>query len=208
MFGRFFPKPIDFLDLFEKAADNVLEGARLFHALVSDFRDVELKTRKIKSVETQGDRITHDAIDRLNKTFITPIDREDIHALVSRLDDVLDLIDAAAQRLVLYRIQSPTPELVALSEQLIRPVETIKRALLHLDKSKNGQKVLADCQEIDRLEAEADELHRLAISTLFDKEKDPIQILKWKEIYEDLEDATDRCQDVANIIEGVVIKNS
>jgi predicted phosphate transport protein (TIGR00153 family) len=208
MFGRFFPKPIDFLDLFEKAADNVLEGARLFHALVSDFRDVELKTRKIKSVETQGDRITHDAIDRLNKTFITPIDREDIHALVSRLDDILDLIDAAAQRLVLYRIQSPTPELVALSEQLIRPVETIKRALLHLDKSKNGQKVLADCQEIDRLEAEADELHRLAISTLFDKEKDPIQILKWKEIYEDLEDATDRCQDVANIIEGVVIKNS
>jgi uncharacterized protein len=208
MFGRFFPKPIDFLDLFEKAADNVLEGARLFHELVADFRDVELKTRKIKSVETQGDRITHDAIDRLNKTFITPIDREDIHALVSRLDDVLDLIDAAAQRLVLYRIQSPTPELVAISEQLIRPVETIKRALLHLDKSKNGQKVLADCEEIDRLEAEADELHRLAISTLFDKEKDPIQILKWKEIYEDLEEATDRCQDVANIIEGVVIKNS
>ena len=208
MLERFFPKPVNFLDLFEAAADNVLEGARLFHALVADFRDVELKTRKIKSVETEGDRITKDAIDRLNKTFITPIDREDIHALVSKLDDILDLIDAAAHRLVLYRIEAPTPELVAISEQLIRPIETIKRALLHMDRMKKPRAILADCEEINRLENEADELHRLAISTLFDKEKDPIRIMKWKEIYENLEEATDRCEDVANIIEGVVIKNS
>jgi predicted phosphate transport protein (TIGR00153 family) len=208
MLGRFFPKPVAFLDLFEAAADNVLDGARLFHALVSDFRDVELKTTKIKSLESQGDRITHEAIDRLNKTFITPIDREDIHELITKLDDILDLIDAAAHRLVLYRIEAPTAELVAISEQLIEPIERIKRALLHMDNMKNARAILAECHEINRLEGEADELHRIAISKLFDDEKDPIQILKWKEIYENLEEATDRCEDVGNIIEGVVIKNT
>jgi predicted phosphate transport protein (TIGR00153 family) len=208
MLGRLFPKPVGFLDLFGAAADNVLEAAKQFHALVADFRDVEIRTRKIKSLEHDGDRITHEAVDRLNKTFITPIDREDIYALITKLDDILDLIDAAAHRLVIYRIERPTAELVAIAEQLIRPVEGIKRALLLLDNMKHSRQIVAECAEVTRLEHEADELHRVAIGTLFDNERDPIQILKWKEIYENLEEATDRCEDVANVIEGVVIKNS
>jgi predicted phosphate transport protein (TIGR00153 family) len=208
MLGWMFPKAVDFLELFEAGADNVLEGAKAFRSLVGDFRDVELKVQKIKSIEHEGDRITHEAVEQLNKTFITPIDREDIHSLISKLDDILDLIDAAAQRIVVYRIEQPTPELVAISEQLLKPIETIKMALLLLDNMKNSRQILAHCHDINKLENDADDLHRVAIRNLFDNEKDPIELLKLKEIYEFLEQATDRCEDVANIIEGVVIKNS
>jgi predicted phosphate transport protein (TIGR00153 family) len=164
--------------------------------------------QQIKALENDGDRITHETIDALNKTFITPIDREDIHALITTLDDVLDLIDAAAHRLMLYRITRPTPELVAIAVQLVKPVETIKEALLLLDNMKNARKILDLCVEVNRLENEADSLHRIAIGNLFDHEKDPISVMKLKEIYENLEHATDRCEDVANVIEGIVIKNS
>jgi len=175
---------------------------------VSDYRDVELKVQKIKSLEHDGDRITHETLETLNKTFITPIDREDIHSLISKIDDILDLIDAAAHRLVIYRIDKPSPELIAISAQLIKPIEAIKGALLLLDNMKNAKQILDYCVEVNRLENEADSLHRVAIGNLFDNEKDPIRLLKFKEIYENLEEATDRCEDVANIIESVVIKNS
>ncbi len=208
MLKLLFPKEVDFLEYFERGTDKVLEGAKAFHELVSDFRDVELKVQKIKSIEHDGDRITHETLDTLNKTFITPIDREDIHSLISKIDDILDLIDAAAHRLVIYRIDKPSPELIAIAAQLIKPVETIKEALRLLDDMKNSKKILEYCVEINRLENEADALHRIAIGNLFDNEKDPIRLMKFKEIYENLEEATDRCEDVANIIESVVIKNS
>lgn len=203
-----FPRQPIFQQHFEKAALVVLAGAHAFHDMVSDYRDVELKARKIKSLENDGDRITHDTIEILNKTFITPIDREDIHELISKLDDVLDLIDAAAHRMVIYRIASPTPELVAIAAQLVKPVEALKAALGLLGSMKQARRMLEICVEINRLEEEADALHRIAIVNLFDHERDPILLLKLKEIYEILEHATDRCEDVANVIEGIVIKNS
>jgi predicted phosphate transport protein (TIGR00153 family) len=203
-----FPRQPIFQEHFEKAVGVVLSGAHAFHEMVSDYRDIELKARRIRSLENDGDRITHETIDILNKTFITPIDREDIHELISKLDDVLDLIDAAAHRMVLYRVGRPTPELVAIAAQLVKPVEAMKAALGLLDSMKRAGRVLEICVEIKRLEEEADALHRIAIVNLFDKERDPIQILKLKEIYEILEHASDRCEDVANVIEGIVIKNS
>ncbi|HEX5043129.1 MAG TPA: DUF47 domain-containing protein [Candidatus Polarisedimenticolaceae bacterium] len=203
-----FPRQPVFQEHFEKAAGVVLAGANAFHAMVSDYRDIELKARQIHSLENDGDRITHDTIDLLNKTFITPIDREDIHELISKLDDVLDLIDAAAHRMVLYRVVTPTPELVAIAAQLVKPVEAVKGGLALLGSMKKARRIQEICIEIKRLEEQADALHRIAIVNLFDKERDPIQILKLKEIYEILEHASDRCEDVANVIEGIVIKNS
>ena len=203
-----FPRQPVFQEHFEKAVGVVLAGANAFHALVSDYRDVDLKVRQIRSLEHDGDRVTHETIDLLNKSFITPIDREDIHELISKLDDVLDLIDAAANRMVLYRVGATTPELVAIAAQLVKPVEAMKAALGLLHSMKNARRVLDICVEIKRLEEEADSLHRIAIVNLFEKERDPIQVLKLKEIYEILEHASDRCEDVANVIEGIVIKNS
>jgi predicted phosphate transport protein (TIGR00153 family) len=203
-----FPRQPVFQEHFEKAAGVVLSGANAFHGMVSDYRDIELKARQIHSLENDGDRITHDTIDLLNKTFITPIDREDIHELISKLDDVLDLIDAAAHRMVLYGVARPTPELVAIAAQMVKPVEAVKRALALLGSMKRAREILEICIEIKRLEEEADALHRIAIVNLFEKERDPIQVLKLKEIYEILEHASDRCEDVANVIEGIVIKNS
>jgi predicted phosphate transport protein (TIGR00153 family) len=176
--------------------------------MIADYSDLEAKAAQIKTIEREGDRITHETLDALNKTFITPIDREDIHALITRLDDILDLIDAAAHRLLGYRIEAPTPELVVIASQLVKPIETVKSALLLLDNMRHRRRILDLCHEVNRLEHEADVLHRNAIMRLFDEEKDPVRILKLKEIYENLEEATDRCEDVVNVIESVVLKNS
>jgi len=202
------PSQVNFLEYFERAADNVAAGAKAFQAMIADYRDLPDKTARIKAIEREGDRITHETLDALNKTFITPIDREDIHALISKLDDILDLIDAAAHRLLGYRISEPTPDLVKISAQLSKPIETLKSALLLLDNMRHQRRILDLCVEVNRLENEADVLHRTAIMRLFDEEQDPIRIIKLKEIYENLEEATDRCEDVANIIESVVLKNS
>lgn len=205
---KFLPSQVDFLKYFERAADNVLEGAKAFNVMVADYTDLEAKVSRIKEIETRGDQITHETLQALNKTFITPIDREDIHALSSKMDDILDLIDAAAHRLVGYRITETTPDLVAHAEQLIKPIEIIKSALLMLDNMKHQERIIGLCREVRQLEHEADVVHHGAITRLFDHEKDPIRILKLKEIYENLEEATDRCEDVADIIETVILKNS
>ncbi len=205
---RLFPKTVDFLAYFERASENLVEGALAFRDLVDHYDDLPLKVQRIKHIENEGDRITHQTLDALNKTFITPIDREDIHSLISALDDVLDLIDAAAHRLLAYKIESPTPELKEYTESLIRPIETLKTACLLMDNMRHARRILDLCVEVNRLENEADNLHRVAITDLFDNEKDPIRLLKLKEIYENLESAIDRCEDVANIIEGIVLKNS
>lgn len=206
---RLLPPPqVKFNEYFERAADNVLAGARAFSDMIADYRDLPAKTGKIKEIEHQGDKITHETIDALNKTFITPIDREDIHALISKLDDILDLIDAAAHRLLGYRIDAPTLDLVRIANQLVKPIDAIKSALLLLDNMRHRRRILDLCVEINRLENEADMIHREAITRLFDEEKDPIRVIKMKEIYENLEEATDCCEDVANIIETVVLKYS
>ena len=205
---KFLPSQVNFLEFFERSADNVLEGAQAFNALVADYRDLPAKVASIKELETKGDHITHEALEALNRTFITPIDREDIHKLISKLDDILDMIDAAAHRLIGYRIEAVTPDLVLHAQMLIKPIETIKAALLLLDNMRHQERIIGLCREVRQLEHEADVIHHGAITRLFDEEKDPIRILKLKEIYENLEEATDHCEDVADVIESVILKNS
>lgn len=203
-----FPKSNQFYDLFERAASNILQGARLLEDFVRDHNDLESKLRKIEDVEHAGDQITHDTMEKLNKTFITPLDREDIHALVSEMDDILDLIYGTANRMVLYKVPAPGPDLKKVVQILVRAVEEVSKAVPRLRNLKKPEMILAQCIEINRLENEADEALRLAISNLFEREKDPIKVIKEKEILETLENATDRCEDVANVLESIVLKNA
>jgi predicted phosphate transport protein (TIGR00153 family) len=205
---QLFPREETFLPQFARAADIILEAATALDQLAADFTDVELKVARIKHLEHEGDQVAHQTFGLLSRTWITPIDREDIHALVKALDDVLDFIDAAANRLVLYKIPEPRPGLKQATEILVQSAVAIRRASGLLGDLKHSAKILEICVEINRLENEADTLNRISIGRLFDTEKDPITLLKWKEIYEVLEEATDRCEDVANVFEQIVLKSS
>ncbi len=205
---RLLPRTEDFYALFKEEARNVEKGVSLLKELLSDFTQVKEKVSKIKEIEHEGDRLTHQIMEKLNKTFVTQLDREDIHALASRLDDILDLVDAATNRMLLFRITEPTPEARKLADILARSVEEIARAIPLLRNLRKPEEILQRCIEINSLENEGDQVHREAVATLFDEVKDPVTIIKWKEIYENLETAIDRCEDVANILEGIVLKYS
>lgn len=177
----------------------LLEGAKAGNSQLNHAAE------QIKVLETKGDEIIHDIFLRLNKTFITPLDPEDIHALSSSLDDVLDGIEDAAHRMVAYHLDPVPPTMIDLCEIVHRATRSMQHAFVALDKK---QEVLKDCIEINRLEDEADKLVRKAVSALFANEKDPIQLIKLKETYEFLEATTDYCEDVADVLQGVVVKNS
>jgi len=202
---RFFPKEIDFFEIFDRAALNVTKAAALLVSLLENFDNIEAKAKEIYEVEQDGDMLTHDIMKKLNKTFITPIDREDLHALASSLDDVLDLIWASVDRLSVFKITKHTKEAIAMSKDLLTTAEVIHKAIKKL-KGKNYSYVQEYCIEINRLENRIDRGFRDALGALFDDVKDPILIIKWKEIYEHLEDASDRCEDVANVLESIVLK--
>ncbi len=206
MFGLM-PKEEKFFLLFKDMTSNIIEGAKLLKAMLDDFADPAESQRKIKDVEHKGDSITHEIIQKLNKTFVTPLDREDIYALASKLDDILDLIDACAARVIMYNVESIPPEAKSLGFIILQSCYAVDKAVAMLGKKTNDQ-IFAACVEINALENEADRVSREAISRLFDEEKDPIQLIKWKEIYETLERATDKCEDAANILESVVVKNA
>lgn len=203
---RILPSDQEFFVLFEKASQNIQDGAELLKELLDNFEDVKGKAREIEEIEHKGDTITHDVIKKLNTTFITPIEREDILALASSLDDIIDLIHAAATRITLYKITEPTPQAKELGFLILKSVRELNRGISHMGKKMNG--VYEHCVEVNSLENEADRVCRDAIAYLFEHEKDPIAILKWKEIYETLETATDRCEDAANVLEGVALKNA
>lgn len=204
-----FPKTPQFFDLFEKAANTILQGARLLEDFFADASNLEKKLKAIEDCEHAGDQITHDTVEMLNKTFITPIDREDIHGLITEMDDILDLIYGTANRVVLYKVPPAGADMKKVVEILVRAVEEVSKAVLRLrDMAKKPELILAQCIEINRLENEADEALRRAISNLFDREKDAIKLIKEKEILETLENATDRCEDVANTLEAIVLKNA
>jgi predicted phosphate transport protein (TIGR00153 family) len=205
---KLFPREETFLPQFARAAEIILEAATALDQLAADFTDVELKVAHIKHLEHEGDQVAHQTFGLLSRTWITPIDREDIHALVKALDDVLDFIDAAANRFVLYKIPEPRPGLKQATEILVQSAQAIRRASALLGDLKHSARILEICVEINRLENEADTLNRISIGRLFETEKDPITLLKWKEIYEVLEEATDRCEDVANVFEQIVLKSS
>jgi predicted phosphate transport protein (TIGR00153 family) len=199
-----FPREVRFYDLFEQQAQHIQHAAGLLHDLVHNFMDARVKLHAIKEVEHQGDQITHEVVRRLNTTFITPLDREDIHALASRLDDVLDYIEAAAERLVVYRIKEPTAASRAMAQVIVdiaRATDRAVRCLRTMDPGFHEQAV-----EVNRLENSADNLLRDSLAELFEQQADPIEVIKWKEIYETMEIVTDRCEDVANVIEGIILK--
>jgi predicted phosphate transport protein (TIGR00153 family) len=201
---KLFPREVRFYDLFEQQAQHILNAAGLLHDLVHNFTDARAKLHAINEVEHQGDQITHEIVRRLNTTFITPLDREDIHALASRLDDVLDYMEAAAERLVVYRIKEPTSAARAMATVIVeisRATDRAVRCLRAMDPGFHEQAV-----EVNRLENTADKILRDSLAELFEQQADPIEVIKWKEIYETMEVVTDRCEDVANVIEGIILK--
>lgn len=205
---RFFPRDEKFFDLFENAADKIEEGINALMDLLNDYTDVAEKVKKIKDLEHEADQITHRTIDKLNRTFITPIDREDIHELITKMDDIMDFVEAVSQRMWLYRVQVPTPEIKELTLTLKKAMSVVKQAVRGLRNLKNTKQILNSCIEVNTVENEGDLLLRNAMTSLFDNVPDPVTIIKLKEIYEIVEMAIDRCEDIANIIEGVVLKNA
>jgi len=204
-----FPKAIDFFEIFDLAASNLTKTASLFFNLVhsENFDNIEVKTKEIYECEQEGDILTHEIIKKLNKTFVTPIDREDLYTLASRLDDILDLIWAATERLMIFKLKEPTKEVIEMAKDLLMTTEVVQKAIKNL-KEKKYSHVQEYCIEINRLENRIDRIFRDALGKLFDEAKDCVFIIKWKEIYEHLEDASDRCEDVANAIEAIVLKNA
>lgn len=201
---RLIPREEKFYEDFKLMADQLRHGARLLEQLLATDPPLSDKAHEIKEVEHQCDFLTHEIIQRLNKTFVTPIDAEDIHALARTLDDVIDEIDNAAHLIPLYRIETIRGGARELTRVILQQTDEIRRAVEALEGRKG---VLERAIEINRLENEADRIHKIAIGQLFDEETDPVLIIKWKEILDVLERATDRCEDVANLLENVVVKH-
>ncbi len=204
-----FPKEIDFFEIFDMAASNLTKAASLFFNLMhsGNFGNIEEKSKEIYELEQEGDILTHEIIKKLNKTFVTPIDREDLYALASRLDDILDLIWAAVERLLVFKLKEPTKDVIEMAKDLLMTTEAVQKAIKKL-KEKKYSHVQEYCIEINRLENRTDRTFRDALGRLFEEVKDCVFIIKWKEIYEHLEDASDRCEDVANVLEAIVLKNA
>ena len=204
---RFLPREEKFFELFGEQAGVLHEAAEVLTRMMEGAsQGLAEGANEIKKLEHRGDTMTHDIIVRLNQTFITPLDREDIHGLSSRMDDVLDLIDASATRMVLFKISEQRPAAIELARILRRATAEILSAVPNILEKR--EKLLEHCQEISRLEHESDTVSRAAIAQLFEEEKDPITLIKWKEMYEVLEAAVDKAEDVADILESIVLKSS
>ena len=203
---RLTPREAKFFDMFAQMCSNLHRGAEALHQLLRHPSNVPLAVQEIKSIEHQGDEMTHAVITRLNQTFITPFDREDIHKLASSIDDVLDYVNSAAERLLIYKIDRPPMPAAELAAIIVRQSDQLSKAVSLLEKDKEG--VIDRCVEINRLENDADSVARKAIGDLFDRERDPIALIKLKELYETLEIATDKAEDAANVLESVVLKSA
>jgi predicted phosphate transport protein (TIGR00153 family) len=208
MFGRFMPTEGKFFDLFNEHAAQIVLAAHEMSALMAHFDEAEGRTNSIDRIEKEGDRVTHRTIESLHLTFITPIDRDQIHKLITTMDDILDLLQDTAQSIYLYDIREITPEAGRLADVCLECAERVQEAVKQLASMKNAQSIMALCADIDRLESDADHLMRTGIAKLFREEADTRQLIKMRSIYELLETVTDRCEDVANIIEGIVLENS
>ena len=202
---RLIPHETKFFDLFAELSGHLTEGAKLLRTILEDPRDLSLRVVQVQAIEHKGDRAIHAIITKLNQTFITPFDREDIHRLASSLDDVLDFVNSAAVLLVMYKITTPPPVSAELAGLIVLQCEELARGVSLLEK--NGH-VMEHCAEVNRLEDVADDISRRAIADLFENEKDPIQLIKLKELYEVLESATDKAEDAANVLETIVVKSA
>ncbi len=214
LFGKLMPRDGNFFEMFNQHADRIVEAARAFSQLVAHYGDVNLReqyNRDVDSAEQAADRITHEVNKSLHKTFITPIDREQIHSLINTMDDVADLIQDAAETMALYDVRHMTEEIVRLTELSVKCCERVKDAVYLLNNigdASTAEAALKTCEEIDRLESDADRVMRNAMSKLFREEPDVREVIKLKAIYELLETVTDKCEDVANLIEGIVLENA
>jgi hypothetical protein len=208
VFARLLPQEYGFFDNFERHVDLAIEGAKLLVNLLESLDAPGPKARRIKELEHEADVVTHNTMDMLRKTFVTPFDRNEIHHLISSLDDVMDSMEAAAERLTLYEITQVTPEARTLALNLVSATTQLRVAvqgLRHVKRDRDA--IMAACVDINRIENENDEMLREGLAKLFKHERDPVLIMKWKEVYEILEDATDRCEDATDVIEGVVLEN-
>jgi uncharacterized protein len=202
---RLIPRETKFFRMFAEVSQNVTEGARLLQDILQDPVHLGDRLDRLQEIEHRGDELTHAIITTLNQTFITPFDREDIHRLTSSLDDVLDYVNSAGMRLRLYRIDAPPPVAAELAGLIVLQSEELAQGVSLLEQN---QRVLEHCVEVHRLENEADRVSRNAIAELFDNEKDPIRLIKMKELYEVLETATDKAEDAANVLEAVALKSA
>ncbi len=209
---RLIPRKLEFFDLLDRQAGTTLKGAKLLQSCLENFASKDaayLAGKEIHDVEHAGDDLVHKILDRLNKTFITPLDREDIYALTSKLDDVLDYVDSVAKRLVTFQIEKPTPPAIELSRIIARASEEIVEGVKLLRNLRQAEAILRQCTRINQLENDADQVMRDALTMLFqDHGQDAMEVIKWKDIYEHLEVATDKCEDVANVLETVLVKYS
>ena len=202
------PRATKFYDLFEKSAGNLVVAAGKLVALFDCYEDVETKVKLIKELEHAGDTVTHEIMQSLHSTFVTPIDREDIALLANTLDDVMDFIEAAARTALLYRIDQPTERARELASIILGVTYRLNEVMPLLRRRDQFKQILEQCVEINRLENEADDVHHAALAELFDNTQDVRDIIKWREIYEHMESATDRGEDVANVLEAVVLKHA
>jgi uncharacterized protein len=211
LLSRLMPREGQFFELFNRHAKFIVEGGAALCELLQTYDDIpsrEVRIARIQEIERSADKVTHETVALLHRTFVTPLDRDDIHRLISRMDDILDLIQDTAEALSLYDIQRLTPEAAQLADFVQRCCERVRTAVGQLSSMENAASTLKICQEIDALESECDSVMRAAVSKLFRDEADVKQLIKLETVYELLEEATDRCQDVADVIEGVVLENS
>jgi len=214
LFGKLLPREGNFFELFDQHGDYIVEGARAFIAMIENYADPELREKhasEVGNAERQADRITAEVNRLLHKTFITPIDREQIHSLINAMDDILDLLQDASETMSLYDVKAMTEEVLRLTDLSVKCCERVQHAvslLPRLSQHDVAEAAIKTCEEIDRLESDADRVMRAAMSKLFREQPDVRELIKLKAIYEQLESITDRCEDVANLIEGVVLENS
>lgn len=204
----FMPREHKFFDLFEASARNIVKVAQALQELVDTWQFVDSRVAEITEMEHTGDTITHDIITQLNCTFVTPFDREDIALLAHSMDDIVDLIHAAADAMFIYKIDGPTQRAKELAEIIVQAATETERAIHRLRRPSDLKQIFEPCVEINRLENMADRVFRAAMAELFDDALDVPQIIKWREIYEHMESSTDRCEDVANVLEGVALKHA
>ena len=208
MFRKLLPQEVGYFDFFERHAALCLTACQELHAMLAEDGDMTARASRIKELEREADVITRACMEALHRTFITPIDRADIHKLIQRLDDIVDSVESTASRMMLYEITDRPAEGLALTAVLVRAAEEITHALPGLRNMKNADTIKQHCMTLYELENEGDNIMRNALAKLFREEKDPIRLIKWKELYERLEKSTDRCEAVASIIQSIVIEAS
>jgi len=214
LFGKLLPREGNFFEMFNQHADRIVEAARAFSHLVANYNDLHLRDKynqDVDNAERAADRVTHEVNRTLHKTFITPIDREQIHSLINTMDDVADLIQDSAETMALYDVRHMTEDIVRLTDLSVKCCERLQDAVALIEKvsdAATAEAALKTCEEIDKLESDADRVMRSAMSRLFREEPDVREVIKLKAVYELLETITDKCEDVANLIEGIVLENS